>query len=78
MKIEFNGICGATGKRKYSDRKTALAAIDHTTKYLNEDPLTWNAYVCKLCREWHVGHITTNRRVIYLSDAALVDSIVHE
>lgn len=78
MNIEFNGICGSTGKRKFADRKTGLAAIEHSAKRFNEDPLTWNAYVCKQCREWHIGHISTRRRVIYLSDEALVNSIVHE
>lgn len=78
MGVEFNGICGSTGKRRYSDKRTAIAAIENTTKYIDEDPLTWNAYQCKQCKEWHVGHIKAQRRVIYVSDEALVDSIVHE
>lgn len=77
-RFETIGVCGATGKRRYADRKNAIAAIEHTAKAVNEDPLTWDAYVCKQCEDWHVGHIPTNRRVIYISDEALVDSIVHE
>lgn len=77
-RFETIGVCGAIGKRKYADRKNALAAIEHTAKAVNEDPLTWNAYECKRCENWHVGHIPTRRRVIYTSDEALADSIVHE
>lgn len=77
-KFESIGICGSTGKRMYADRQNALYAIEWTTQSVNEDPLTWDAYVCKQCQNWHAGHIPTRRRVIYISDEALVDSIVHE
>lgn len=77
-KFESIGICGSTSKRKYVDRKNAMAALEWTAVSVNEDPLTWDAYVCKQCKDWHIGHIPTRRRVIYISDEALVDSIVHE
>lgn len=77
-KFECIGICGSVGKRRYADKKNALAAIEYTAKSVDEDPLTWNAYVCKQCEDWHIGHIRTQRRVIYISDEAIVDSIVHE
>lgn len=77
-RFECIGICGSTKKRRYADKRNALAAIEYTTKSVDEDPLTWNAYVCKQCEDWHIGHIRTQRRVIYISDEAIVDSIVHE
>lgn len=77
-KFESIGICPSTKKRKYVDRKNAIAAIEWTAKAVNEDPLTWSAYVCKQCRDWHVGHIPTRRRVIYISNEAIADNIVHE
>lgn len=77
-KFECIGVCGSTGKRQYADRRNAIAAIEYTAKSVNEDPLTWNAYMCKQCQYWHVGHIPTRKQVIYVSDEALVDSIVHE
>jgi hypothetical protein len=77
-RFEAIGICPSTKKRKYADRKNAIAAIEWTAKSVGEDPLTWDAYVCKQCQDWHVGHIPARRRVFYISDEALVDSIVHE
>lgn len=77
-KFEAVGICPSTTKRRYADRRNAVAAIEYTARAVNEDPLTWDAYVCKQCQDWHVGHIPVRRRVIYVSDEALVNSIVHE
>lgn len=78
MRYSVIGVCDETQKRQYADRRNALAALEATAARVDEDPMTWNAYVCKHCREWHIGHIQTRRFTIFASDAALVDSIVHE
>jgi hypothetical protein len=72
------GVCDETGKRQYADKRNALAALEATADRVDEDPMTWNAYVCKHCGAWHIGHIQTRRFTIFVSDTALVDSIVHE
>jgi hypothetical protein len=73
-----NGICEATKKRQYIDRRNALAALEATAERVKEDPMTWNAYVCKKCQQWHIGHIQTRKLTIYDDDAALVERIVYE
>lgn len=62
------GVCRATKKRQYVDRRNALAALDATARRVGEDPMTWNAYVCKRCRAWHIGHIQTQGFTILTDD----------
>lgn len=78
MRYEVKGVCRSTQKRQYADERNALAALESAAKGFNEDPLTWNAYVCKQCGDWHIGHIPTHSFTIFGSDEAFVDSIVHE
>lgn len=47
---------GCSGKSPYNDKREALAAARDSAVAFMEPREAWNAYYCKHCRKWHVGH----------------------
>jgi hypothetical protein len=57
--------CETTGKRAYSNRKTAKHATVRSARDFGEARSDWNSYRCGNCQLFHIGHRTPNYDTVY-------------
>jgi hypothetical protein len=56
----FLASCDKTGKRGYSDRKSARRARRYMMQLEGEKAAEWDIYRCQYCQMIHIGHRNPN------------------
>lgn len=45
-----------SAKRRYDDKGAAIRAIEQLAM-MNKDTTNMSAYRCRVCKQWHIGHL---------------------
>lgn len=54
---------GCRGKQHYPSKSFARAKIQQAIAHGHPDDGTLNAYKCKACKSWHIGHKPGTKRI---------------